>query len=296
MQPVAAPENYKMLFCKMAHVSLNLKDRSFLSNLRTDTWWLYPSMVVFGFTAFVIYSTWAAFQGDFYWYAGAVPGHGYGGYLSPMYSPPLFWMEGATRGVPQEEAWFGVWHAWWPQFIKFSPAFFIVGFPLAFRFTCYYYRKAYYRAFAGSPPGCAVGAIPQKPYKGETGLMIFQNLHRYAMYFAVIFVFILSYDGVMAFWRDGKFGVGVGSLVLLINPIFIGAYTFGCHSVRHLVGGQMDCMSCSKLRFGAWKQVTRLNTKHEMWAWCSLIWVGFTDVYVRLVSMGIWTDFSTWGN
>jgi hypothetical protein len=28
-----------------------------------------------------------------------------------------------------------------------------------------------------------------------------------------------------------------------------------------------------------------------MWAWLSLFWVGFTDVYVRLCAMGIWHDF-----
>jgi hypothetical protein len=29
-------------------------------------------------------------------------------------------------------------------------------------------------------------------------------------------------------------------------------------------------------------------------AWASLLWVGFTDVYVRLVSMGVITDLNTW--
>ena len=280
----------------MANISIDLKKNEFANTLRTDTWWLYPAAVMFGFTAFVVYSTWAAFQGAFYWYAGPVTGEGWGGYLSPMYSP-LIWVNQFVEGkgmVHESHSWFGIMPDWMPSFV--TPAFFIVGFPLAFRFTCYYYRKAYYRAFAGSPPACAVGAMPQKPFKGETGLMVFQNLHRYAMYFAVVFVFILSYDGVMAFFRDGKFGIGVGSIILLINPIFIGAYTFGCHSVRHIVGGKMDCMSCSSMRLSAWKKVTKLNTKHEMWAWCSLLWVGFTDIYVRLVSMGIWTDYSTWGN
>ncbi len=28
-----------------------------------------------------------------------------------------------------------------------------------------------------------------------------------------------------------------------------------------------------------------------MWAWCSLFWVGFSDVYVRLCSMGIFYDY-----
>ena len=278
----------------MADISIDLHKKGFASTLRTDKWWIESALVMFGFTAFVVYSTWAAFQSQFYWYSNGA--EGFGGYLSPMYSPLVFIDTAASGSAPIHHSWFGTFPLWWPSFLPASPAFFIVAFPLVFRFTCYYYRKAYYRAFAGSPPACAVGAVPQKPYKGETGLMVFQNIHRYAMYFAVIFIFILSYDAVMSFFRDGKFGIGVGSLVLLINPILLGSYTFGCHSVRHLVGGNMDCMSCSKVRYGAWKKVSILNSRHQLFAWCSLIWVGFTDVYVRLVSMGVWHDVSTWGN
>ncbi len=277
----------------MTNISIDIKKNSFGNTLRNDSWWLYPAGVMFGFLAFVAYSTWAAFQGEHYFYVGTASAEGFGGYLSPMYSPVLWVKEGVQGGVPLSHSIFGTMPEWMPGFV--TPAFFIVGFPLAFRFTCYYYRKAYYRAFAGSPPACAVGAIPQKPFKGESGLMVFQNLHRYALYFAIVVIFILAYDGVMSFFRDGEFGVGVGSIVLLINPILLGAYTFGCHSFRHLVGGKMDCMSCSKVRMSAWKRVTKLNINHEMWAWFSLVWVGFTDIYIRCVSMGIWTDFSTWG-
>jgi hypothetical protein len=28
-----------------------------------------------------------------------------------------------------------------------------------------------------------------------------------------------------------------------------------------------------------------------MWAWFSLFWVGFTDAYIRLCSMGVITDW-----
>jgi hypothetical protein len=28
-----------------------------------------------------------------------------------------------------------------------------------------------------------------------------------------------------------------------------------------------------------------------LWAWASLFWVGFTDFYIRMVSMGVFTDF-----
>jgi len=128
--------------------------------------------------------------------------------------------------------------------------------------------------------------------------MTFQNLHRYAMYFGIIFIFLLSYDAVLAFFNDGKFGVGVGSIVLLINPILLGGYTFGCHSFRHLIGGKLDCYSCglkAKVSHKSWKFVTVLNERHQFWAWTSLFWVGFADVYVRLVSMGVITDLNTWG-
>jgi hypothetical protein len=281
----------------MSHTALDIRKKSFASTLRVDNWWMEPALVVFGFTAFVVYSTWAAFQAEFYWFSAGQDG--FGGYLSPMYSPLLFINEAAQGAAPMAHAWFGSWPAWWPAFLPASPAFLIVGFPLAFRFTCYYYRKAYYRAFAGTPPACAVGAIPQQPYKGETGLMIFQNLHRYALYFALIFIVILTYDAILSWFRGGQFGVGVGTIILTINPVLIGLYTFGCHSFRHLIGGGRDCYSCSagaKASHEAWKKVSWLNARHQLFAWCSLIWVGFTDVYVRMVSMGAWTDVSTWGN
>jgi len=36
--------------------------------------------------------------------------------------------------------------------------------------------------------------------------------------------------------------------------------------------------------------VTGLNNRHQLFAWASLISVMFTDVYIRLCSMGIWSD------
>ena len=148
------------------------------------------------------------------------------------------------------------------------------------------------------PPACAVGARPQRNYKGETALFLFQNLHRYTLYIAIAYIFILSYDAYLAFWRDGRFGIGVGTVILLINPILLATYTLGCHSFRHLVGGQLNCFSCdarSEARHGIWKSVSWLNARHMRFAWFSLVWVGLADFYVRMVSMGYIRDLSTWG-
>jgi hypothetical protein len=77
--------------------------------------------------------------------------------------------------------------------------------------------------------------------------------------------------------------------VLTINPILLGAYTFGCHSLRHLIGGRKDGMGTGPTRT-TYDCVSCLNRRHMLFAWLSLFWVGFTDLYVRLCSMGIWTD------
>lgn len=232
---------------------------------RTDNWRLGPAATAVGLLFFVVYSTWAAMQGE-HFYVGPSNAPFY---LSPFYSP---WIQAE----------------WWP----FSPALLILWAPGGFRFTCYYYRKAYYRAFSLSPPGCAVGGRTHN-YKGERVLFLFQNLHRFFLYLAVLFVFVLAHDAWLAFQFPDGWGVGVGSIVLTLNAVFLGAFTFGCNSLRHLVGGKVDCFSCVKFgrtRFNLWRIVTRFNEHHMEWAWISLFWVGFTDLYVRLVSMGIISD------
>jgi len=43
-------------------------------------------------------------------------------------------------------------------------------------------------------------------------------------------------------------------------------------------------------RYGLWRLITRLNEQHPLYAWLSLVSVGLTDLYIRLVSMGIIRD------
>tara|TARA_B100001123_G_scaffold433496_1_gene558325 strand:+ start:131 stop:916 length:786 start_codon:yes stop_codon:yes gene_type:complete len=258
----------------MAYEPLTISGSRIPNTIRRDAWWRTPVLVFIGFSTFIVYSTWAAFQGEHYTF---------GPYLSPFYSPELF--------GTSSHAWFGIRPGFWPDWFPYSPAFLILWAPAGFRLTCYYYRGAYYKAFWADPPACAVSE-PRKNYRGENSFpLIIQNIHRYMLYVAMGFIVFLSWDAILGFNFDGKFGIGVGSLVLMINVVLLAGYTFGCHSLRHLVGGALDQISKSPTRQCAWKGVTCLNKKHQMWAWLSLFWVGFTDVYVRLCSMGIWTDF-----
>ncbi|MCE9565350.1 MAG: succinate dehydrogenase [Planctomycetes bacterium] len=260
----------------MAGTSLPLlQQRSFGETSRRDTWWLQPALILGGLSAFIVYSTWSAFQGAHYW----VPGTNY---LSPFYSPELF--------GNSPHAWFGTLPSWWPDFLPYSPAFLILWAPAGFRFTCYYYRGAYYKAFWADPPACAVGE-PRKSYIGEQGWPLrIQNIHRYFMYVAVVFIFMLAIDAIKAFWFADGFGIGVGTLILCVNVVLLSGYTFGCHSLRHIVGGRKDCISESPLCHKMYKGCSSLNKKHMLWAWMSLCSVMFSDVYVRLCSMGIWHD------
>jgi len=267
-----------------ASASAPASHRRFGRTARSDTWWLQPLVVFCGLGAFIVYSTWAAFQGNHYYVHP---------YLSPFYSPVLFTDTSVPGAAPVWHAVFGAWPEWWPEFLPAPPAFFILAFPGAFRFTCYYYRKAYYRSFTGSPPGCALvpAAKRMREYRGEARFLILQNLHRYALYAAICFIGILYYDAFTAFkHHELGFGVGVGSLVLLINATLLACYTFGCHSFRHLIGGGRDELSKTPLRCATYGCVTSLNRRHMVFAWLSLFWVGFSDAYVRLCATGTWTD------
>jgi len=264
----------------MDQAGVVLKRRGFGETARRDLWWGQPLVVFLGLSAFVVYATWAAFQGNHYQY---------GPYLSPFYSPLLF--------GDSPYCWFGPKPGWWPAALPFSAAFLILWAPGGFRVTCYYYRGAYYKAFWADPPACAVGE-PRKRYLGERSFpLIIQNVHRYFLYLALIFIVILLHDVYEAMWFPGPaagqrvFGVGLGTLVLAVNVTFLGGYTFGCHSMRHLVGGRLDQLARKALRKKAYDCSSCLNSRHMRWAWMSLFSVAFSDLYVRLCSMGILTDW-----
>jgi hypothetical protein len=239
------------------------------ATLRTDAWWIEPLLVVLLLGSFVVYSTWAALQNAHYHVAP---------YLSPFYSPCI--------SKSCEHVTLPLIGSWW----NLSPAFLILWIPGGFRLTCYYYRKAYYRSFFGAPPGCAVRDRPKR-YSGERHFpYILQNVHRYFFWLSLVVLAFLWWDAFLAFRFNGRFGMGVGTLVLLLNAALLSLYSLSCHSCRHLCGGSANVFSKAPTKHSLWRGITRLNEHHMLFAWISLIWVGLTDVYVRLLSMGIIKD------
>ena len=197
--------------------------RAFGATMRRDTWWIQPLLVFLGLGTFVVYSTWAALQGEHYFS---------GPYLSPFYSPEIFGHSPHSLLGPKP--------GWWPGWLPFSPALLVLWAPGLFRLTCYYYRGAYYKSFWADPPACAVGE-PRKLYLGEQSFpLIMQNVHRYFLYLALISPASsrtrrLEGDVV----RGSAFGISVAFRTIAargVNVCCSGGY-FGCRPAACTVSG-----------------------------------------------------------
>ncbi|MFB6352833.1 MAG: hypothetical protein ABEJ92_01990 [Halobacteriales archaeon] len=279
----------------------DLLDRSgFGATHRTDNWWSHPLAILVGLSLFVAYSL---FRVLYPLFVPEAPGIEHGALLSPFFSPLLFSVDPASH-----HALFGAFPDGWPRWLR-SPAVLVLWAPLGLRLTCYYARRAYYRGFFRDPPACAVGES-RDDYRGETGLLSFQNVHRYFLYVALVFIVLLAYDTVRAmFWHapagapfwQGSFEIHFGTLVIAFDTFLVAGYTLGCHSLRYLVGGNKRCFSCEQnpatdggrsvsSRYRLWRGVTRLNRNHGSWFWFSLLMVAFADFYVWMVAIGVWPD------
>lgn len=260
---------------------------------RIDQWWKSPGAMAIYLSIMIAYATWRGFMEADFWIFSEF-GYSAGSQtmyiedkgshvLSPLYSPLVIPGEGDLGALVPE---FLIW---------LSPAMIILVVPAGFRGTCYYYRKAYYRSFFASPSACTV-STPFNDYNGERKLFVFQNLHRYFMYLAVAWLFILAYDVWLAtqFHSDGGdgFGISVGTLVLALNVFLLTGYTLGCHSLRHMIGGIKNKFrgNAGKVAEGCWTACTGLNKHHNKWAIFSLFWVMFADFYVYMCTIGVWND------
>lgn len=243
---------------------------------RTDRWWAYPLSTGGILLFFTAYALVRYFMNDHYW---AAEEH----YLTPMYSPCV--NEACVPGSSH----FGEFIPTYPAWIPIGIITFLVL--LGFRATCYYYRKAAYRSLMFSPAACAVPE-PAKKYSGERKFpYILTNGHRYFFYAALIFACINIYDAVLAFHgKDGGIGMGLGTIIILINVVFLSLYTLSCHACRHIIGGKLKHFSKHPIRYRYWQFVSKLNPRHGQFAMISLFTVIITDAYIMAVAAGWITD------
>lgn len=231
---------------------IKIMERTF-STSRTDAWWVDLVASASVFSLAILYSIFRAVEGNFF---------EWGSYLSPIYPLPL------------KSAWI-------------SPAFFTLWVPAGFRITCYFCRRVYYRSIFADPPACMVRE-PKRNYKGESAFpYILLNLHRYFLFLAIIFVPIHWIHALRSFFWEQGFTVGLGSIILFADSLFLTLYVSSCHSLRHFLGGRVDVYSQNPVIYHFWKFVSSLNRNHGFFFWASLISVVVADLYIRLLSAGV---------
>ena len=240
------------------------------STSRVDEWWWAPLSVGFWLAVLVIY----AFVSAMIWWPMIGGSYEVDGYTSPFIAPFLV-------GAPL------------PSWL--SPAILTLWIPVAFRVTCYYFRRAYYRSYLVDPPACAVGEpMDHRRYRMEAALpFILQNLHRFFLYLAIVLLVLHWFEVAGSFLPDGHLRIGLGSLILVVDVLLLTGYVSSCHSLRHFVGGRIDCFSCSRAnrtRHTAWKRLSGLNARHMVWAWASLVSIVVADLYIHLLAQGVLVD------
>jgi len=232
-------------------------------------WWAYSAFFMGALGVFIVYTVIIVLF-DFHRYFSDP-------YLSPFFSPVL--PVGNIAGV------------------VISPGVWVIWSPAAFRVTCYYYRKGYHRGFL-TPPACAMSAptaLQRIKYRGEEAFpWVLNNLHRFFLYTATVNLAFNGLDAFHAFRQaDGHYMIGLGTVIMIVNVAALSAWMFGCHALRHLAGGNLDCYSCSwsaRTRRTLWEKVTILNERHGLFAILSLFTVWGVDVYVRLLAHGVFHD------
>ena len=242
--------------------------RGFGDTFRVDRWIIKPALIAGGLIAFILYATWSSIFG--------IPYFGFD-YAAQGYHSPFFGIDlGGALNLP---AWF-------------SAAILVLWIQVLFRATCYYFSVAYYKAFFLDPPNCAVGepSLHRRFAMENKFPFILMNAHRFALYLAFIPMVVLWWDLIVSMVHDGQFRLGLGVFLIAADAILVTLYVGSCHSFRHLVGGSMDCFSCTaytQTRHGIWRWVSRINVHHGKYAWLSLVSIVLVDLYVRALALDI---------
>jgi hypothetical protein len=240
---------------------------------RVDKWWIEPFWMATALALAMVYTALRVlvWDGGIHYDDHRV--------TSPIFSPDILHMLHISN------------HPGW-----MNSAMLILWIPFGFRGTCYYMRRVYHRTFFQNPTGCMV-AKPELNYsigyKGERGLFVINNIHRYMLYLAIIILSIKFYDVVLTTdFGGGTRGISIGTLILGIESFLLFMYVSSCHSFRHIFGGGMDRWrgGISGVFGSIYRSVSKVNVHHSFWFWTSLAMVFLGDLFVIAVSENIISD------
>ena len=254
------------------NVKLPLR-KGFASTQRIDNWWTEPFWMASALTIAVLYTGMRVliWDGDIQYDNHRV--------TSPIFSPDVLHLLHITN------------HPGW-----MNSAMLILWIPFGFRGTCYYMRRVYHRTFFQNPTGCMI-AKPELNYaigyKGEKGLFILNNIHRYMLYLAILILSVKFYDVILTTkFSDGSRAISIGTLILGIESFLLLMYVTSCHAFRHLFGGGMNRWrgGLSGVFGSLYRTVSKVNVHHSFWFWTSLAMVFLGDLFVLAVAEDILSD------
>jgi len=247
---------------------------------RIDNWWAQPFWMGLALTAALIYTAWRLIifpDSIYYELEGSKV-------VSPIFSPNI--LEWSLFGLNEWD------HPSWV-----NAAILVLWIPFGFRGTCYYMRRVYYRTFFQSPTGCWVDEpdINKKiGYGGEKRLFIFNNLHRYFLYAAMVIIVIKWWDVTHTLHFDTGWGFSFGTFIMATEAFLLTMYVTSCHALRHLAGGSLDrwVSGISAFRGRLFKRISVFNRSHGFWFWTSLGFVFLGDLWTIAVAEGHISDMA----
>ena len=180
--------------------------RGFGETMRKDAWWVAPLVTFSVLTAFIVYTTWAAFQGEHY--------------RRPLPVALLFARAVGIRAAARRRP------SWWPGWLLLLARAAHPSLPRAASVSPATTTAAPTTSPTGPIRRAAPWASRARRYLGERSFpLILQNVHRCFLYAAIVFIFILGWDAMVAYRFADGFGIGVGTLVLTLNVVLLGGYT-----------------------------------------------------------------------
>ena len=215
----------------MAQVVIPLQRQGFGETMRRDAWWGQPLLTLVVLGSFVVYATWAAFQGE-------------------HYNSARISRRSTRRSCSAMAAcWFG------PEaglVAGLAALFAGAADPLGARRVPRYLLLLPRRVLQGVLGGPAVvrrrraaeelsaaRTRSRSSSRTSTGTFCISRCSSSCSRVGRVEGALVRRSAT----GRTEFGIGVGTLVLAVNVVLLGGYTFGCHSLRHLVGGRLDQLS-----------------------------------------------------
>jgi hypothetical protein len=167
------------------------------------------------------------------------------------------------RGRALWHAWGGEFPAWWPAFVPASPAILILVFPGLVPVHLLLLPQGLLPGLRRVAPGCAVGPWRKRPYRARR-FLLFQNLHRYALYFALALHVhpVLRRRSWPSPTRGSSVSAWAASCCSSTPPCSRATPSAATRSAISSAATTTACPAAEHPKYSLWKRASWLNARH----------------------------------